>query len=106
MLANVVLPFEKSLASVAVVGLGARRCTRKRPDDRRAFRVSDGRRTLKDITGCGVKVTVLKEETVMPRKAVVSEGAEGSVAVIIATGYGTRRMRRRTDSDIEGVEVE
>jgi hypothetical protein len=106
MLANVVFPFEKSLASVAVAGPGARRCTRKRPEDRRAFKVSDGRRTLKDITGCGVSVTVLKEETVIPRNEVVSDGPVGSVAVIIATGYGTWRMRRRTCSDIEDADVE
>lgn len=48
-----------------------------------------------------MRVTVLKEETVIPRKEVVSSGPEGSVAVMIATGYGTRRMRRRTWSDID-----
>lgn len=106
MAASVEFPFEKSLASVAVAGPGARRWTRKRPDERRAFNVSDGRRTLNDMTGCGVSVTVLNEETVIPRKAVASDGPVGSVAVMIATGYGTRRMRRRTCSDIEGVGVD
>lgn len=52
--------------------------------------VSEGRLTLKEITGSGVRVTVLKEETVMPRKE--CEGMllllveEGSVAVIMETG--------------------
>lgn len=79
------LPFEKSLANVAVAGPGASRWTRKRRDASSAFSVSDGRRTLNEITGWGVRVTVLKDETVMPRKD-VSWGPEGSVAVIIATG--------------------
>lgn len=57
--------------------------------------VSEGRLTLKEITGSGVRVTVLKEETVMPRKegggmllllVVVLGEDEGSVAVIIETG--------------------
>lgn len=52
-----------------------------------------------------MRVTVLKEETVIPRKEVIFSEPEGSVAVMIATGYGTRRMRRRTwsDIDVEGV---
>jgi hypothetical protein len=41
---------------------------------------------LKEITGSGVRVTVLKEETVMPRNEVESAGPEGSVAVMMATG--------------------
>lgn len=86
MAARVLFPLEKSLASVAVAGPGVSRWTRKRPEASNAFRVSDGRRTLKEITGCGVRVTVLKEETVMPRNEVVSAGPEGSVAVMIATG--------------------
>lgn len=85
-LARVTFPFEKSLARVAVVGPGASKWTRNRPEARSAFSVSDGRRTLNEITGCGVRVTVLKEETVIPRKEVVSAGPEGSVAVMMATG--------------------
>ena len=38
---------------------------------------------------------MLNEETVMPRYA-FSTGPWGSVAVMIATGYGTRRINRRT----------
>ena len=86
MAASLVFPFEKSLANVAVPGPGATRWIRKRPEASNAFRVSDGRRTLKETTGFGVSVTVLKEETVMPRNEVVSAGPEGSVAVMIATG--------------------
>lgn len=81
-----VFPLEKSLASVAVAGPGPSKWTRKRREASNAFKVSDGRRTLNDITGCGVRVTVLKEETVMPRNEVVSAGPVGSVAVIMATG--------------------
>jgi Mg-chelatase subunit ChlD len=78
-------PLEKSRARAAAAGVGARRWTRNRPEDWRAVRVSDGRRTLNEMTGEGWRVTVLKEETVMPRKA-FSMGPCGSVAVIMATG--------------------
>lgn len=84
--ARVVFPLEKSRARVAVAGVGARRWTRNRPEARSALSVSDGRRTLNDITGSGVRVTVLNEETVIPRKEVVSGEAVGSVAVMMATG--------------------
>jgi hypothetical protein len=84
--ARVVFPLEKSLARVAVAGLGARRCTRNRPEASSALSVSEGRRTLNDMTGSGVRVTVLNEETVIPRKDVVSAGPVGSVAVMTATG--------------------
>jgi hypothetical protein len=82
----VVFPFEKSRASVAVVGPGESKWTKNRCEASRAFNVSEGRRTLNEITGCGERVTVLKEETVIPRNALVSRGPEGSVAVMIATG--------------------
>jgi hypothetical protein len=82
----VIFPLEKSLARVAVAGPGASKCTRNRREASNAFNVSDGRRTLKEITGFGVRVTVLKEETVIPRKEVVFSRPEGSVAVMIATG--------------------
>ena len=96
-----VFPFEKSRARVAVSGPGASRWTRKRPDARSAVSVSEGRRTLNEIIGVGERVTVLNEDTVIPRNEDVSALPVGSVAVIMATGYGTRRMSRRTCSDIE-----
>jgi hypothetical protein len=99
-------PRAKSRASAAVSWVEERRWTRNRPDVRRACSVSEGRRTLNEMTGCGVSVTVLKEETVIPRYLVESDSASewalmggvvlvvfvreamgvGSVAVIIATG--------------------
>ena len=57
-----------------------------------AFRVSDGRRTLNETTGSGVRVTVLNEETVIPRNdddaiwLLLLSFEVGSVDVIIATG--------------------
>lgn len=84
--ARVVFPLEKSLARVAVAGLEESKCTRNRPDSANALSVSEGRRTLKEMTGSGWSVTVLKEETVIPRKEVVLAGPVGSVAVMMATG--------------------
>lgn len=50
-----------------------------------ALYVSEGVFTLKETTGLGTRVTVLNDETVMPRKA--EDWVEfGSVDVIIATG--------------------
>lgn len=60
-------PLENSLASCAVSGFGASRCTKKRPDDWIAFNVSDGRLTLNETTGWGWSVTVLNEDAVIPR---------------------------------------
>lgn len=85
-LASVVLPFEKSRARVAVADPGASKWTRNRCEARRAFNVSDGLRTLNEMTGFGVRVTVLKEDTVIPRNEDVSGAPLGSVAVIMATG--------------------
>ena len=54
-----------------------------------AFSVSDGLRTLNDTTGSGVRVTVLNEETVIPRKDSCTLPPPlllGSVDVIMATG--------------------
>lgn len=67
-------------------GPGASRCTRNRFDASNALSVSEGRRTLKEIMGVGERVTVLNEETVIPRKEDVSVAPVGSVAVIMATG--------------------
>lgn len=77
---------EKSRARVAVADPGTSRWTRNRREASRAFSVSDGLRTLNEMTGCGVSVTVLNEETVMPRNDDVSAGPVGSVDVIMATG--------------------
>jgi hypothetical protein len=65
-------PQEKSRANRAVAAVGASRCTRNRPDDFSAFNVSDGLRTLNATTGSGKRVTVLKDDTVMPRKTGLS----------------------------------
>lgn len=59
-------PLEKSLARAAVAGPGARRCTRNRREESSAVRVSEGRRALNEIMGSGCRVTVLKEEIVIP----------------------------------------
>ena len=40
-------------------------------EDNRAVRVSEGRRTLNEMMGSGFRVTVLKEETVMPLYALL-----------------------------------
>ena len=63
-------------------------------------------RTLKDTTGVGDNVTVLKDETVMPRK-VDSSGLCGSgtcwkEAVMTATGCGTSRMSWRMCEERSG----
>ena len=87
-------PLENFRASRVVVWLGARRWTRKRQDDRIALYVSEGTFTLNDTMGFGQRVTVLKDDTVMPRKAVFA-GEYGSVEVTIATGWGTRRINFR-----------
>lgn len=55
------------------------------------------------MTGSGYSVTVLKDETVIPRYA-SSAGLLGSVAVMMATGCGTWRMRKRTWSERDGVD--
>lgn len=87
-------PPEKRRARVAVDSVGERRWIRNWEEERMAFRVSEGTLTLKETIGSGVRVTVLNEDTVMPRNA-VSRGELGSVDVIIATGCGTRRIRVR-----------
>lgn len=80
-------PREKSRARDAGAWSAASRWTRKRPEDCSAVSVSEGRRTLNEMMGSGRSVTVLKEETVMPRKARVGLlGSEGSVEVMMATG--------------------
>lgn len=68
--------------------------------------VEEGRRMFRETRGRGARVTLLKEETVAPRKrcsAGDERGAEGeeveedgeAVAVMSVTGWGTRRMRDR-----------
>lgn len=85
-------PRAKSRASDAVCWFVASRCTRNWPEVKSALSVSEGRRTLNEITGVGDRVTVLKEETVMPRKPDAEVGSEsevdreGSVEVTMATG--------------------
>lgn len=92
------LPLENSRASFAVAALGASRWTRNQPELCSAFRVSEGRFTLKETTGSGERVTVLKEDTVIPRNAFGPVFLQ-SVAVMIATGCGTCLMRIRICSE-------
>lgn len=74
--------------------MGESKWTRNRPEDCRAASVSEGCRTLNVIIGEGWRVTVLKEETVIPLGIgfwfvfVVLDGEMkgGEEAVTMATG--------------------
>lgn len=46
--------------------MGASKCTRNRPEDCNAASVSEGWRTLNVMIGLGWRVTVLKDDTVIP----------------------------------------
>jgi hypothetical protein len=100
---SVEFPFVKLWATLAPDFVADRMCMRNCRDCRIASNVRDGLRMLKVIIGVGVRVTVVKDDTVMPLKFEVEEAAGPPVLVVATTAaWGILRISCRRWDDRAG----